>query len=113
MTDQLLRIVEPIGLCSMTRLENLYSATSGKDYDARVEQIRRRYIQIQSPPDVLEAALELQRDLAHHHGMWHRVSLPDLVIATTALAHGYGVLHHDGHYERIAKVRPLITKKIG
>ena len=60
-----------------------------------------------APADIFERALALQRDLAHHQGLWHRVSIPDLLIAETALHHGLGVVHVDADYERIAEVRPL------
>lgn len=52
-------------------------------------------------------------DLAHHHGMWHRTPIPDLLIAETALQHGLGVLHVDGDYGRIAEVRPLVVRRLG
>jgi predicted nucleic acid-binding protein len=61
----------------------------------------------------MHRALRLQRDLAHHHGMWHRVAIPDLLIAETALEHGLGVLHVDSEYDRIAAIRPLITRRLG
>jgi len=31
-----------------------------------------------APPDLLERALSLQHDLAHHHGMWQRTPIVDL-----------------------------------
>jgi len=61
---------------------------------------------------VFESALSLQRDLAHHHGMWHRISIPDLLIACTALQHGLGVVHVDSDFERIAEVRPLVVRRL-
>jgi len=65
-----------------------------------------------APDDLLERALALQRDLAHHHGMWHRTPIPDLLIAETALYNRLGVVHADRHFDRIAEVRPLITRRI-
>ena len=66
---------------------------------------------VPSPPDLLERALRLQRDLAHHHGMWHRTPIPDLLIAETALANDLGVIHVDRDFDRIAEVRPLVARK--
>lgn len=60
---------------------------------------------LQAPPDIFDRVRRLQRDLAHHRGMWHRTAVPDLFIAETALSHNAGVLHHDRDYARIAKVR--------
>ena len=68
---------------------------------------------VAAPPDILERALALQRDLAHHHGMWHRTSIPDLLIAETAIHHGLGVVHVDRDFERIAEVRSLRVRRLG
>ncbi len=68
---------------------------------------------VAAPPDLLERALVLQRDLAVHHGMWHRTPIPDLLIAETAAHHGLGVVHVDGDYARIAEVRPLTARRLG
>jgi predicted nucleic acid-binding protein len=65
------------------------------------------------PPDVLSRALELQHDLAHHHGLWHRFPIPDLLIAETALHHGLGVLHVDADFDRISEIRPLTARRLG
>jgi predicted nucleic acid-binding protein len=45
--------------------------------------------------------------------MWHRIPIPDLLIAETALAHDLGVLHVDGNFDRIAEVRPLTVRRLG
>jgi len=44
--------------------------------------------------------------------MWHRVSIPDLLIAETALHHELGVVHIDRDYERIAEVRRLPVRRL-
>jgi predicted nucleic acid-binding protein len=67
---------------------------------------------VDAPADLVARALELQRDLAHHHGMWHRTPIPDLLIAETALHHGLGVVHVDGDFDRIAEVRPLTVRRL-
>lgn len=110
---QLAELSGSIHLCPMGELEQLYSARSARDYDGMRAMTRERLRIVAAPPDVLDRALALQRDLAHHHGMWHRIPIPDLVIAETALHHGFGVLHVDGDYERIAEVRPLTARRLG
>jgi hypothetical protein len=45
--------------------------------------------------------------------MWHRIPIPDLLIAETALHHDLGVVHVDGDFERIAEVRPLVVRRLG
>ena len=99
-------------ICPVGKLEQLYSARSADDYDKLGVALRERLFQAEVPAELFERALELQRDLAHHHGMWHRVAIPDLLIAETALANDLGVLHVDGDYERIAEVRPLAQRRM-
>jgi predicted nucleic acid-binding protein len=99
-------------LCPVGQLEQLYSARSARDYDALDEELRDALGIVPAAPDVLERALELQRDLAHHHGMWHRTAIPDLLIACTALHHQLGVVHVDGDFDRIAEVRPLRVRRL-
>lgn len=91
--------------CEVGTLEWLYSARSASDYDAQAAALADSFTTLQAPPDIVERVLRLQADLAHHHGLWHRMAIPDLFIAETALFHGAGVLHQDGDYERIGEVR--------
>lgn len=99
-------------ICPIGKLEQLYSARSAHDYDRLVVALNESLYQADAPGDVLDRALQLQHDLAHHHGMWHRIAIPDLLIAETALHNDLGVLHIDGDYERIAEVRPLIQRRV-
>lgn len=100
-------------LCPVGELEQLYSARSADDYDRMTARLREGFPRAEAPPDVLDRALLLQRDLAHHHGMWHRIAISDLLIAETALHHGFGVVHVDRHYDRIAEIRPLTARRVG
>lgn len=104
---------EELYVCPIGKLEQLFSARSAADYEERMEELHARFQMIAAPPDILERALRLQRDLAHHHGMWHRIPIPDLLIAETALHHGLGVVHVDADFERIAEVRPLAVLRVG
>jgi predicted nucleic acid-binding protein len=99
-------------VCHVGELEQLYSARSARDYDALKADLRESFPSVQAPPDILERALNLQHDLAHHHGMWHRTPIPDLLIAETALHHGLGVAHVDADFDRIAEVRPLVLRRL-
>jgi len=99
-------------LCPVGELEQLYSSRSARDYD-ELKAAMHESLDIVTPPvDVFDRALGLQRDLAHHHGMWHRTPIPDLLIAETALHHGLGVVHIDRDYERIAEIRPLKVRRV-
>lgn len=111
--EQLVVLAGQLYLCPMGELEQLYSTQSARDYDAQHDRIHDDYKPAAPPPDIFERALRLQRDLAHHHGMWHRIPIPDLIIAETALFHGLGVLHVAGDFDRIAEVRPLVARRLG
>ena len=110
---QLDELAGTLYVCPMGELEQLYSARSAREYDTLRATLRDRFNLAATPPDIFERALRLQRDLAHHHGMWHRLPIPDLLIAETALFHEPGVLHVDGDFDRIAEVRPLVARRLG
>lgn len=99
-------------VCPIGELEQLYSARSARDYDTLKEDLHASFATVNVPRDVFERALRLQRDLAHHHGMWHRTPIPDLLIAETALHHELGVVHVDADFDRIAEVRPLTVRRL-
>ena len=109
---QLAELAGSLYLCPVGELEQLYSARSARDYDALAADLHDAFEIVAAPPDLFEQARQLQRALAHHHGMWHRTPLPDLLIACTALHHGLGVVHVDRHFERIAEVRALTVRRL-
>lgn len=113
LSRQLDELAGMLFVCPMGELEQLYSARSAREYDTLRSTLRDRFEIVAAPPDIFERALRLQRDLAHHHGMWHRLPIPDLLIAETALAHELGVVHVDRDFERIAEVRPLAVRRLG
>lgn len=110
---QLTELAGMLYICPMGELEFLYAARSARDYDERRGLLHVNFLPAAAPPDIFERALRLQRDLAHHHGMWHRLPIPDLLIAETALFHNLGVLHVDGDFDRIAEVRPIVARRLG
>jgi predicted nucleic acid-binding protein len=110
---QLAELADALYVCPVGELEQLFSTQSAPSYDAIRDALHGRFKFVSAPPDVFERALRLQRDLAHHHGMWHRIPIPDLLIAETALHHGLGILHVDGDFARIAEVRPLVVRRLG
>lgn len=94
-----------LAICDTGELEWLYSARSAADYENQQASLRA-YRFLPAPADIFDRVRRLQRDLAHHRGMWHRTPIPDLFIAETAIHHQAAVLHQDRDYERIAAVRP-------
>ncbi len=111
-SSQLQELGGSLAVCPVGELEQLYSARSAEDYDALKSDLRGTFEMVAAPPDLLDRALRLQRDLAHHQGMWHRTPIPDLLIAEIALHHGLGVVHIDGDFDRIAEVRPLAVRRL-
>jgi predicted nucleic acid-binding protein len=111
--EQLVALAGQLYICPMGELEQLYSTQSARDYDAQRDRIHDDYRTADPPPDIFARGLRLQRDLAHYHGMWHRIPIPDLLIAETALHHDLGVVHVDGDFARIAEVRPLTVRRLG
>jgi len=110
--EALAELAGSLFLCPVGELEQLYSARSAADYDVLEVDLRETFEIVSAPADLFERALALQRDLAHHHGMWHRTPIPDLLIACTALHHGLGVVHVDRDFERIAEIRPLVVRRL-
>ena len=110
--EELAELAGSLVLCSVGELEQLYSARSARHYDALQAELHAAFETVPAPADILDRALGLQRDLAHHHGMWHRTPIPDLLIAETALHHALGVVHVDRDFDRIAEVRPLTVRRL-
>lgn len=111
--DQLAEFEGHLKICGMGLLEQMYSAKSAQHYDSMLAGLTSTFAVVDPPADIFQRALALQRDLAHFHGMWHRVALPDLLIAETALANGLGIVHVDGDFDRIASVRRLVHRRLG
>jgi predicted nucleic acid-binding protein len=110
---QLTELAGELRICPVGALEQLYSARSAREYDAYQATLYESFERVAAPLDIFERALRLQRDLAHYHGLWHRIPIPDLLIAETALFHDLGVVHVDGDFARIAEVRPLVVRRLG
>jgi hypothetical protein len=87
-----------IATCPIIDLEVLYSARSWRDYEA----VRGERAALEMAPvteTTIARALEVQRLLARKG--YHRVAIPDLLIAAAAEAAGLVVLHYDADYELI------------
>ena len=113
MSRQLAEYAGTFYVCDVGKLEQIYSARSARDYEARLALLNDNFLSASVPPDIFDRALRLQCDLAHFHGLWHRLPIPDLLIAETALYHDLGILHVDGDFARIAEVRPLVARRLG
>jgi predicted nucleic acid-binding protein len=95
---------EQIATCPIVKLELLYSARDGGDYD-RLDKILAVLRDVPLTRSVTNAALAALRRLAHIEPRYQRsVKFRDLLIATAAQDAAIGVLYYDHHYDRLAKV---------
>ncbi len=93
-----------LATCAIVDLEVLYSARNLADYEAILEE-RRALDEAPITAEVMASAVDIQHELARSGG--HRVPIPDVIIAATAVASGLTVLHYDADFERIAEVVDL------
>jgi predicted nucleic acid-binding protein len=87
--------------CLVAAMEQLYSARNLADLIARRDSLDL-LVWLPATPAVESMALDLMARLARK-GL-HRLPLPDVLIAATAIVHGAAVLHYDRDFERIAGV---------
>jgi predicted nucleic acid-binding protein len=91
-------------VCPVVTLELLYQARDGE----QVERTARACAVLRQAPvtrSVTDAATMAIRDLASRGAAGaHRVRVPDALIAAAAAARGFGVLHYDRHFDRLAEV---------
>ncbi len=93
-----------IATCAIVKLEMLYSARDGSDYD-RLDAILGGFRDVPITRSVTDAALAALRELAHRGPLLHRsVRFPDVLIAAAAQDVAVGVLHYDAHFDRLAEV---------
>ncbi|MEY2513897.1 MAG: hypothetical protein QOJ89_1255 [bacterium] len=83
-------------------LELLFDARDGDN----VERVATALIALRQAPvtrTVTDAAISAVRDLARHGSAGaHRVRVPDALVAASAAECGFGVLHYDHHFDRLA-----------
>jgi hypothetical protein len=93
-----------ISTCPIVKLEMLYSARDGDDYD-RLDAILGALRDVPITRSVTNAALAALRKLAHVQPLYQRsVKFPDLLIAAAAQDAALGVLHYDHHFDQLAQV---------
>jgi len=92
---------------TVVKLELLHNARNPQEFQAAEQELDR----LQTLPvtvDASRAAVGALRDLSSKapasNPAYHRVKNIDALIAGTAWSRGFGVLHYDGHYERLASV---------
>jgi len=96
-----------IAACPIVTLELLYDAPVHE----QVERIATACSAMRQAPitrTVTDAAIQAVRELARAGAAGsHRVRVPDALIAAAAAERGFGVLHYDRHFDRLAEVLPF------
>jgi predicted nucleic acid-binding protein len=90
--------------CPVVTLELLYDA-SGREQVERVADALAGLRQAPLDRTVTAAAIGAVRELAAAGSPGsHRVRVPDALVAAAAAQRGFGVLHYDHHFDRLATV---------
>jgi predicted nucleic acid-binding protein len=89
--------------CSVTDLEQLFSARSGAEHRDWREEIALRFVNVRICQATLDRAIEIQGLLADK-GQHRAANIPDLVVAAAAEGAGLTVLHYDSDFDLIAGV---------
>jgi predicted nucleic acid-binding protein len=92
-----------VASCTITDLEQLFSARSGEEHRARRADIALRFVPVAIDQGTLDRAVEVQGLLADR-GAHRGANVPDLVVAAAAERAGLTVLHYDADFELIATV---------
>ena len=83
---------------------------------AQVESVAEALSGLRQAPltrGVSDAAIWAVREIAASGAPGaHRVRVPDALIAAAAADRGFGVLHYDAHFDRLAEALPFISQWI-
>jgi predicted nucleic acid-binding protein len=93
-----------VAVCPMAALELLYSAKSTDDCD-RLSALLGELPSATMNAATWSVALDLQRRLSRRGQ--HRIAIPDLLIAASAIQYDLVVLHYDKDFDLIAAVSDL------
>lgn len=97
--------------------EVLQTAQNGREFDLLTEELEALR-EIFLSRSIIAAARSALRRMAHHSSGLHRIPMTDLLVAAAAENHGIGVLHYDGHFDRLARFlhfdsRWIIDRELG
>jgi predicted nucleic acid-binding protein len=92
-----------LATCSVTDLEQLFSARSGIEHREWREEIALRFTRAPIDQAVLDCAVEMQGLLADR-GQHRGANVPDLIVAAAAARAALVVLHYDSDFDLIATV---------
>jgi predicted nucleic acid-binding protein len=89
--------------CSVTDLELMFSARSGREHRTRRFDLSLRFVHVPIVQPVFDRAVDVQGLLADR-GEHRGASIPDLIVAAAAERAGLTVLHYDADFDLIAGV---------
>jgi predicted nucleic acid-binding protein len=92
-----------VASCSITDLEQLFSARSGGEHRARRADLALRFVHVPIGQQAFDRAIEVQGMLADK-GQHRAASIPDLIVAAVAEGAELTVLHYDADFDLIATV---------
>jgi predicted nucleic acid-binding protein len=98
-----------VAITTPAMLEILYQARTRDEFhqlDGLLSELR----QVPITRSMSEAAVGAMRELAEKMDgapLFHRAPLGDYLIAAAAAENGFGVLHYDRHFDRLAEVLPF------
>lgn len=102
-------VADRIVMIDVIMMELLYSARSADDYESMRTDLRA-LTHVPTGEPTWRLALRLQALLAR--GGRHRAaSIPDLLIAATAIQHNLTVLHYDRDFEVIGETFPVFGQR--
>jgi len=84
------------------RIETLFSARTAHEFTAMSERLDS-FAQVGADANTWPVAERTQRELAEDPAVSHRVSMPDILLASIASQHELGVLHYDADYDLLAE----------
>jgi predicted nucleic acid-binding protein len=92
-----------VATCSVTDLEQLFSARSGIEHREWRADIGLRFDRVPIEQAMLDRAIEVQGLLAER-GQHRGANVPDLVVAAAAERAGLTVLHYDADFDLIGNL---------
>ncbi|HEY7222028.1 MAG TPA: PIN domain-containing protein [Micromonosporaceae bacterium] len=101
-TFETMAVTGVLATCAIVELEILYSARNPTDHRRLKTYLREQCVWLETTDNTLGAAVDLQETMLAA-GM-HRKPIPDLIIASVALAHDAVLVHHDRDFDDIATV---------
>jgi predicted nucleic acid-binding protein len=96
-------LAQQIVTCAVVRMELLYSTRTAAEFanwQAALAVLR----DIPITRTIWNAAIAAMGELAVVSDGYHRVKLPDYLIAAAAQDAGVGVLHYDAHFDKLTQV---------